>query len=77
MDMAIKHNGTQTASKESAEYFTGTVRIDPLFNLPEPARSTGASVTFVEKLKDIGVDRMKKLRVEQSVAKTNAFGGKE
>ena len=29
-----------------AEYFTGTVRIDPLFEAPEPARVRGASVTF-------------------------------
>jgi len=29
-----------------AEYFTGTVRIDPLFEAPDPARARGASVTF-------------------------------
>src|SRR5207249_8539422 len=29
-----------------AEYFTGTVRIDPLFDAPDPARVFGASVTF-------------------------------
>ena len=29
-----------------ADYFTGTVRIDPLFNAPDPARAVGASVTF-------------------------------
>jgi quercetin dioxygenase-like cupin family protein len=32
--------------KGSAEYFTGTVRIDPLFEAPEPARVRVASVTF-------------------------------
>jgi quercetin dioxygenase-like cupin family protein len=32
--------------KGQAEYFTGTVRIDPLFEAPEPARVRGASVTF-------------------------------
>src|SRR5438552_4625925 len=30
----------------SAEYFTGTVRIDPLFEAPDPARARGAVVTF-------------------------------
>ena len=32
--------------KGSADWFTGTVRIDPLFEAPEPARVRGASVTF-------------------------------
>ena len=51
--MEIKRSGSQTSSKGPAEYFTGTVRIDPLFQAPElstsslrPARVTGASVTF-------------------------------
>jgi hypothetical protein len=34
------------AGKGSADYFTGTVRIDPLFEAPVPARARGASVTF-------------------------------
>ena len=33
-------------SKGSAEYFTGAVRIDPLFQAPNPARVVGASVTL-------------------------------
>ena len=32
--------------KDPAEYFTGTVRIDPLFEAPESAGVRGASVTF-------------------------------
>jgi quercetin dioxygenase-like cupin family protein len=44
--MDIKRNGSQPASKGPAEYFTGTVRIDPLFEAPDPARARGASVTF-------------------------------
>src|SRR5881392_1934798 len=44
--MEIKRNGTQPAGKGPEEYFTGTVRIDPLFEAPDPARVRGASVTF-------------------------------
>jgi quercetin dioxygenase-like cupin family protein len=44
--MNIKRNGSQASSKGSSEYFTGTVRIDPLFDAPAPARVFGAYVTF-------------------------------
>ena len=44
--MDIKRNGTQPSGKGPSEWFTGTVRIDPLFNTPSPARVSGASVTF-------------------------------
>ena len=44
--MEIKRSGSQPFSKGPANYFTGTVRIDPLFDAPEPARVFGASVTF-------------------------------
>jgi quercetin dioxygenase-like cupin family protein len=44
--MEIKRNGSQPSAKGPAEYFTGTVRIDPLFEAPAPARVRGASVTF-------------------------------
>ena len=44
--MEIKRSGSQPSGKGSANYFTGTVRIDPLFNAPAPARALGASVTF-------------------------------
>jgi quercetin dioxygenase-like cupin family protein len=44
--MEIKRSGSQPSAKGPAEWFTGTVRIDPLFDAPEPARVAGASVTF-------------------------------
>jgi quercetin dioxygenase-like cupin family protein len=44
--MEIKRNGTQPSSKGPTEWFTGTVRIDPLFSANDPARAGGASVTF-------------------------------
>jgi quercetin dioxygenase-like cupin family protein len=44
--MGIKRSGSQPSTKGSVEYFTGTVRVDPLFQAEEPARVTGASVTF-------------------------------
>lgn len=44
--MELKRNGTQRSSKGPDEYFTGHVRIDPLFEAPDPARVRGASVTF-------------------------------
>jgi quercetin dioxygenase-like cupin family protein len=44
--MDIKRAGTQASSKGPPEWFTGAVRIDPLFKAPPPARAAGASVTF-------------------------------
>ena len=44
--MEIKRNGSQPSSKGPAEWFTGTVRIDALFQAHAPARAAGASVTF-------------------------------
>lgn len=44
--MDIKRVGSRASSKGPADYFTGTVRIDPLFQAAEPARVGGASVTF-------------------------------
>jgi len=44
--MQIKRSGSQASGKGPAEYFTGTVRIDPLFQPTEPARAVGSSVTF-------------------------------
>ena len=38
--------GRVSGGKGPAEYFTGTVRIDPLFQAPAPARALGVSVTF-------------------------------
>ena len=44
--MDIKRSGSQPSGTGPAEYFTGAVRIDPLFEAPAPARAVGASVTF-------------------------------
>jgi quercetin dioxygenase-like cupin family protein len=44
--MEIKRIGSQASGKGPAEWFTGSVRIDPLFQAPDPARVAGASVTF-------------------------------
>jgi quercetin dioxygenase-like cupin family protein len=44
--MEIKRIGSQPSGKGPAEYFTGTVRIDPLNSPPEPARVAMALVTF-------------------------------
>jgi len=44
--MEIKRAGTQPSGKGPSDWFTGTVRIDPLFQAPEPARVQGATVTF-------------------------------
>ena len=44
--MDIKRVGAQPSAKGPEEWFTGIVRVDPLFTAPEPARTAGVSVTF-------------------------------
>ena len=44
--MEIKRSGSQPSAKGPTEYFTGTVRIDLLFQVKDPARAVGNSVTF-------------------------------
>src|SRR4051795_12531015 len=44
--MDIKRSGSQPSGKGPGDWFTGTVRIDPLFSPPDPARVAGALVTF-------------------------------
>jgi quercetin dioxygenase-like cupin family protein len=44
--MNITRNGTQPSYRGPTEYFTGTVRVDPLFEANPPARALGASVSF-------------------------------
>lgn len=44
--MNITRVGSQPSSRGPADYFTGTVRVDPLFQAPDPAFVAGASVTF-------------------------------
>lgn len=44
--MEIKRAGSQPSTKGPSDWFTGNVRIDPLFQAPDPAFVQGASVTF-------------------------------
>lgn len=44
--MNITRVGSTASAKGPADWFTGAVRIDPLFQAPPPARVAGASVTF-------------------------------
>jgi quercetin dioxygenase-like cupin family protein len=44
--MQIKRSGSEASRPGPADWFTGSVRIDPLFQAPEPARVAGAHVTF-------------------------------
>src|SRR5271154_4334769 len=44
--MQITRSGTQPSGKGPAEYFTGAVRVDPLFKAQPPARAVGGHVTF-------------------------------
>jgi quercetin dioxygenase-like cupin family protein len=45
-NMEIKRIGSQPSTKGPEDWFTGTVRIDPLFSAHEPARASAGSVTF-------------------------------
>lgn len=44
--MKIQRNGAQASVKGPEDYFSGTVRIDPLFQAEDPSRISGAYVTF-------------------------------
>jgi quercetin dioxygenase-like cupin family protein len=44
--MDIKRSGSQPSGKGPPDYFTGPVRVDPLFEAADPARVRGALVTF-------------------------------
>jgi quercetin dioxygenase-like cupin family protein len=46
VSLSIARAGTQPSQKGPAEYFTGSVRIDPLFQPKESTRASGAYVTF-------------------------------
>jgi hypothetical protein len=52
--MEIKRSGVQPSNRGPADWFTGTVRVDPLFQAREPARTSGASVTFEPGARSIG-----------------------
>jgi len=44
--LEIKRSGSRPSGKGPTNWFTGMVRIDPLFEVPDPGRAVGASVTF-------------------------------
>ena len=44
--MDIKRNGSRPSGKGPEAYFTGTVRVDPIFQVSDPARVSGGHVTF-------------------------------
>src|SRR5947209_968200 len=46
MDIDIKRNGSRPSQKGSPDWFTGSVRVDPLFQAPEPGRASAGQVTF-------------------------------
>ena len=46
VDIDITRNGSRTFQKGPEDWFTGTVRIDPLFQAPDPARVGAGQVTF-------------------------------
>ena len=46
MEIEIKRNGSQPSGKGPADWFTGSVRIDPLIQPKDPARVASSSVTF-------------------------------
>src|SRR3954447_452460 len=46
MNMDIKRNGSRPSTKGSSDWFTGSVRVDPLSQAPDPARTGAGQVTF-------------------------------
>jgi quercetin dioxygenase-like cupin family protein len=46
MDLEIRRSGSRPSTKGPSEWFTGSVRLDALFQAPDPARASGAHVTF-------------------------------
>jgi quercetin dioxygenase-like cupin family protein len=46
LTMQIHRNGSRPSTRGPSDWFTGAVRIDPLFQAPDPARAAGAQVTF-------------------------------
>jgi hypothetical protein len=53
--MDIKRVGSSASTKGPAEYFTGGVRIDPLFPANAPARAAGNAVTFEPGARTLGI----------------------
>ena len=79
--MEIWRSGLQSSGKDPAEYFTGTVRIDPLFQAAEPARALGEKhwhgaastaamthIAIVEQLDGKAVEWMERVSDEEYAA---------
>ena len=45
-ELQIQRNGSQASVEGPAEFFSGAVRVDPLFQMPEPSRTRAGVVTF-------------------------------
>ena len=81
-NMEIKRAGSQPSSKGPADWFTGTVRIDPLFQEPDPALVQGASVTerpqSVERPRGESHSRpAKPLRASTHARRASTCGGRD
>ncbi len=46
MEIDINRNGSRPSAKGSSDWFSGSVRVDPLFQAPDPARASAGQVTF-------------------------------
>src|SRR6476620_7158695 len=64
--MEIKRAGSQPSGKGPADWFTGTVRIDPLFQAPDPAFVQGASVTFEHRARGLHGTRIRSAKLSLS-----------
>ena len=73
--MEIKRSGSQPSVKGPSEWFTGTVRIDPLFQAPDPALVQGASVTFEPGARTHGT-RIRSVRLSSSRLAAVGFSAK-
>ena len=65
--MEIKRAGSQPSAKGPADWFTGTVRIDPLFQTSEPARAAGAAVTFEPGARTSPTTAMTHIAIQESL----------
>lgn len=64
--MDIKRIGSQPSLKGPSDWFTGPVRIDPLFQAPDPAPTTGMThIAIQERLDGKVVDWMEQVSEEQ------------
>lgn len=67
--MKITRSGAQPSGKGPADWFSGTVRVDPLFTAPGPARVAGAAVTFEPGAR---IDAMSTIRLTRSICREDS-----